>query len=162
MLRNLLIERFGIKWHYEDRIVSAYTLVPGKQMMKKADPSHRSGCRESRTIADDPRDSNPRLNRLVTCQNVTMAQFASLLQGLAPDYLATSVADATGLDGACLSWSSIACRRSQRKTEGTRWNLHGRLGHFNRIRFALLGEAGIRGWRKTARPLPDHGPVGLL
>ncbi|HWF10243.1 MAG TPA: TIGR03435 family protein, partial [Bryobacteraceae bacterium] len=49
---------------------------------------------------NDPRDSNPRLNRLITCQNVTVTQFAGLLQGLAPDYLATSVADATGLDGA--------------------------------------------------------------
>jgi uncharacterized protein (TIGR03435 family) len=100
MLRNLLIERFGIKWHYEDRSVSAYTLASAKPKMKKADPSHRSNCREARAIANDPRDSNPRLNRLITCQNVTMTQFAGLLQGLAPDYLATSVADATGLDGA--------------------------------------------------------------
>jgi uncharacterized protein (TIGR03435 family) len=100
MLRNLLIERFGIKWHYEDRSVSAYTLVPIKPKMKKADPSHRSSCKESRVIADDPRDSNPRLSRLIMCQRVTMTQFAALLQGLAPDYLATSVADATGLDGA--------------------------------------------------------------
>jgi uncharacterized protein (TIGR03435 family) len=51
-------------------------------------------------VAHDPRDLNPRLNRLITCQNVTMIQFSALLQGLAPDYLATSVADATGLGGA--------------------------------------------------------------
>jgi uncharacterized protein (TIGR03435 family) len=100
MLQNLLIERFGIKWHYEDRTVSAYTLAPGKPKMRKADPSHRSSCKEARVIAHDPRDSNPRLNRLITCQNVTMTQFSAFLQGFAPDYLATSVADATGLDGA--------------------------------------------------------------
>jgi uncharacterized protein (TIGR03435 family) len=100
MLRNLLIERFGVKWHYEDRPISPYTLVSAEPKMKKADPSHRSSCRESRTIPEDPRDSNPLLNRLVTCRNVTMTQFAALLQGLAPDYLGTSVADATGLDGA--------------------------------------------------------------
>jgi uncharacterized protein (TIGR03435 family) len=100
MLRNLLIERFAIKWHYEDRSHSAYTLVSAKPKMKKGDPSHRSSCKEARAIANDPRDSNPRLSRLITCQNVTMTQFSALLQGLAPDYPATSVADATGLDGA--------------------------------------------------------------
>jgi uncharacterized protein (TIGR03435 family) len=77
--------------------------------MKKADPSHRSSCKEARVIADDPRDSNPWLDRLVTCQNVTMTQFAALLQGLAPIEVGTPVENATKLDGAwdfTLSFSS--------------------------------------------------------
>jgi len=39
------------------------------------------------------------LGRLVTCQNVTMAQFAELLPGIAPGYLHTKVVDGTGLEG---------------------------------------------------------------
>ena len=35
----------------------------------------------------------------MTCQNVTMAQFAQLLPGIAPGYLRTDVVDATGLEG---------------------------------------------------------------
>jgi uncharacterized protein (TIGR03435 family) len=35
----------------------------------------------------------------VTCQNVTMAQFAELLPGIAPGYLHTQVVDSTGLAG---------------------------------------------------------------
>ena len=35
----------------------------------------------------------------MTCQNVTMAQFAELLPGIAPGYLHTEVLDATGLEG---------------------------------------------------------------
>jgi uncharacterized protein (TIGR03435 family) len=100
MTRSLLVERFGIKFHYEDRPTAAYALVSAKPKMKKADATRRSSCKEARLLANDPRDANPRLNRLVTCQNVTMQQFASLLQGFAPGYLATPVEDATGIGGA--------------------------------------------------------------
>lgn len=39
------------------------------------------------------------LGRLVTCQNVTMAQFAEMLPVIAPGYIQTKVVDATGLEG---------------------------------------------------------------
>ena len=100
MLRALLIDRFKMKVHYEDRQVDAYTLMAGKPKLKKADPANRAGCKEARTVANDPRDSNPRLSRLITCQNATMAQFASQLQAVSSDYFAFPVEDATGLTGA--------------------------------------------------------------
>lgn len=101
MLRALLMERFRMKVHYEDRLTKAYTLVSVKPRMKKADPANRGSCKEARTMANDPRDVNPMLARLLTCQNATMAQFAAQLQGLSPDDFAYPVEDATELDG---SW----------------------------------------------------------
>jgi uncharacterized protein (TIGR03435 family) len=101
MLRALLMERFKMKAHYEDRLTKAYTLVSVKPRMKKADPANRGSCKEAPTMANDPRDANPILARLVTCQNATMAQFAAQLQNLAADDFAYPVEDATGIEG---SW----------------------------------------------------------
>jgi len=101
MLRALLVDRFKMKVHYEDRLVNGYALVAGKPgvKMKRTDPANRAGCKEARTMANDPRDINPRLARLITCRNTTMAQLAAQLQGLSPDYFAYPVEDATGLAG---------------------------------------------------------------
>ena len=44
-LQALLIDRFKMKVHFEDRSVDAYTLVAVKPRLKKADPSTRTGCK---------------------------------------------------------------------------------------------------------------------
>jgi uncharacterized protein (TIGR03435 family) len=68
--------------------------------MKKADPQSRTRCLEGGSLdAKDPRDSNPMISRLFTCQNVTMAQFAARLQRLAAGYIFSPVLDSTGLEG---------------------------------------------------------------
>lgn len=58
-----------------------------------------SKCRRD-TIANDPHDSNPIPSCVLTCQNVTMAQFTSRLHSPAPDHFLVPVEDETGLRGA--------------------------------------------------------------
>jgi uncharacterized protein (TIGR03435 family) len=101
MLRALLVDRFKIKTHTEERPVTSYTLVAVKPKLQRADPSDRTRCKEGPPSGvKDARDTNPILSRLLTCQNTTMAQFADQLQRIAPGYIHTPVVDATELDGA--------------------------------------------------------------
>lgn len=101
MIQNLVVERFKLQTHMEDRPINAYTLVAVRPKMKPADPNGRIRCAEGPGADQrDVRDSRPVLGRLINCQNMTMARFAAMLQGLAPGYIHTPVLDATGLDGA--------------------------------------------------------------
>jgi uncharacterized protein (TIGR03435 family) len=101
MMRALLADRFKLATHTEERPVTAYTLVAVKPKLQKADPASRTRWIEGPAPdAKDPRNKNPALSRLVTCQNMTMAQFAERLQNMAPGYIHSPVLDATGLDGA--------------------------------------------------------------
>jgi uncharacterized protein (TIGR03435 family) len=101
MLRALLADRFKLATHNEDRPVTAYDLVAVKPRLKKADPENRTRWKEGPgSDGKDPRNTSPTLSRLVNCQNMTMAQFAELLQKIAPGYIHSPVLDATGLEGA--------------------------------------------------------------
>jgi uncharacterized protein (TIGR03435 family) len=101
MLRALLADRFKLVTHNEDQPMSAYTLLAVKPKLKQADPSNRTGCKEGPGAdGKDPRDSNPVLARLVTCQNMTMAQFAEQLPRIASGYIHSPVEDASGIEGA--------------------------------------------------------------
>jgi uncharacterized protein (TIGR03435 family) len=92
-------------YHTEDRPVSAYTLVSAKPKMKKADPASRTSCKNAQAPAGAPPGSI-----LLTCQNITMAQFADRLQNTAQG-LNWPVLDATGIEGGwdfTLTFSRVA------------------------------------------------------
>jgi uncharacterized protein (TIGR03435 family) len=93
MIRALLVDRFKMTYHTEERPVSAYTLVAAKPKMKKADPASRTFCK----FAQAPAVSAPGSEGL-NCQNITMEQFADRLQGMTPELL-WPVLDATGVKG---------------------------------------------------------------
>jgi uncharacterized protein (TIGR03435 family) len=100
MLRTFLTERFQIKTHAETREISGYVLSAPKPRLTKSDPASRTRCTEGPAAnTADPRNRNPILSRLITCQNMTMAQFAERLQSLANGYVRVPAIDATGLEG---------------------------------------------------------------
>lgn len=100
MLRTLLAEKFNLKTHFEDRQVNAYTLATDKPKLAAANPADRTRWKEGPAPnAADTRNTNPILSRLVTCQNMTMAEFAENLQNIAPGYVHLPVTDSTGLKG---------------------------------------------------------------
>jgi uncharacterized protein (TIGR03435 family) len=110
MLRAILIDRFRMQVHMEDRPVNAYTLIAVNPKLKKADPLSRTRCKEGPgPDGKDPRIANPVLNRLLTCQNMTMAQIGDELQRVAAGYIYSPVLDGTGIKGSwdfTLSFSS--------------------------------------------------------
>ncbi len=115
MLKALLVERFNLKSHFEDRPVNGYVLTAVKPKLQKADPSNRTGCKEGPGAdGKDPRIAYPVLSRLLTCQNMTMAQFVDSLPNLASGYAHVQVLDATGLTDAydfTLSFSPFGLAR---------------------------------------------------
>jgi len=101
IIKKLLAERFGLKVHLEQRPAEAYTLVAANPHMQKADPDNRTGCHEGPGAdGKDPRLTNSALSRLMTCQNMTMAQFGDMLRINASGYIHSPVLDQTGLTGA--------------------------------------------------------------
>ena len=122
-LQAMLIDRFKMQVHFEDRSVDAYTLVAVKPRLKKADPSTRTGCKADANAPILFSTSAGIPARPFTCRNITMAQFADQLRTIAGSYLAYPVVDATGLDGAwdfTLSFSPIAPQQLSSLMAGVR------------------------------------------
>lgn len=100
MLKALIIERFKLQTHTEDRPVPVFALVKQKESpkLKVSDGSARSQC--DLIIADQ--------GRTYTCRNTTMAQLSDRLPDVAQAYLTLPMVDMTGLKGAydfALTWT---------------------------------------------------------
>lgn len=110
-LQALLIDRFKMKVHFEDRSVDAYTLIAVKPKLKKADSSTRTGCKAPTNAGTFIMNSSAGMPaRAFNCQNITMAQFADQLQMIGAAYISHPVVNATGLEGVwdfTLSFSPI-------------------------------------------------------
>ena len=102
MLQALLKDRFKLVVHEETRPLAGYALVAVKPKLKPADPTNRSGCKEGPgPDGKDPRTANPSAGRLVTCLNMTLAEFAAQLPNQAGGYFGDfpgGVADATKIE----------------------------------------------------------------
>src|SRR5262249_34832973 len=93
MLRNLLVDRFKMVTHYEDRLGDVYTLVAAKPKIRKGDPAGRKGCKSNGAL--------PGISTVITCRNVTMAQFAEELNHHVVIVAShRRVVDASGIQGA--------------------------------------------------------------
>ncbi len=100
MLRALLVERFQMKAHMEDRPIDAFTLSAANPKLKPADPSVRTACTEGPgPDGKDPRLANAALNRLLTCRNMSIAELCDELQREAGGYIFNPVLDKTGIEG---------------------------------------------------------------
>jgi len=95
MLRKLLVDRFKITYHLEDRLTPVYALEVGKKGAK---------LKESAGPGDDYENCKNQMRapgvRTYECDHVPMQMLASWLPHQAADYIDRPVVDRTNLKGA--------------------------------------------------------------
>ncbi|ADW68804.1 TIGR03435 family protein [Granulicella tundricola] len=160
MVRAMVADRFQMKWHMEDRPITAYTLTAMKPKLKPTtDPTERTKCKEGPgPDGKDPRVTSSVLNRLVTCQNMTLAQIGDELQRVANGYIYNTVVDGTGIKGSydfTLSFSSADKVQPGAGDAAVGSDPNGALSVFD----AVSRQLGLK-LEKTKRPSPvlviDH------
>ena len=109
MLRSLLADRFKLVVHTAEEPRPAFVLTVGKNpKLKPGDGSGETGCQSKqqsgRSVAGAIQDA------VVVCRNVTMADFAAGIGGMAGEgYINHPVIDKTGLTGSwnfTISWTA--------------------------------------------------------
>jgi uncharacterized protein (TIGR03435 family) len=157
MLRSLVVEKFQVKWHMEDRPMPAYELVADSPKMTKADPARRTRCFEGAPAGSPAAAKPPQFPRLVTCENVSMEQFAQMLPAIGGGYTRVAAVDKTGLAGGydfTLNFSPIQQVQGARPepgaaNAGVALDPTGALSMMDAMRRQL----GIR-MEETKRPIP--------
>jgi uncharacterized protein (TIGR03435 family) len=118
MLQKLLVDRFQIKWHWGEETQQAWTLYAATPRMKKSDPNSRTGCKygypEGGKNQETPETG---FDHQFYCLNITMAQFADVMQYLTSSDVKQRVADRTGLTG---SYDFTVAYSSARKMRANR------------------------------------------
>ena len=108
MLNNLLIDRFGLKTHREQREITVYVLTAGKgkPKMTAAKDSDRTDCKPA------PNAPAPLPGiRMTGCTNTSMGELAENMQRMAPAYIDHPVVDETGIEGGWnffIGWTPLA------------------------------------------------------
>jgi len=101
MLRSLLADRFKLATHMGKEPATVFALTADSPKMKLSPDTEHPVCAEGPgPDGKDPRIENPLRNRLISCQHMTMAQFAIELHNLASGFVPAPVVDSTGLTGA--------------------------------------------------------------
>lgn len=101
MVRSLLADRFKLATHMGTEPATVFALTPDSPKMKLAAETEHPACEEGPgPDGKDLRIDNPMRDRLISCQHMTMAQFAVELHRLASGYVPAPVVDSTGLPGA--------------------------------------------------------------
>lgn len=94
MLRALLVERFKLAAHVDEKVTATYALIVGKGGLKLKESSQGKATETPCHRVDGP----PELLH-VLCERMTMADLAKNLPNMAPRYVTMPVVDKTGLKG---------------------------------------------------------------
>lgn len=106
MLQTLLIERFKLAVHKEEKVASVYALTVGKNGPKLKDSAPAKPAEK----VCGPGEGTPEQVHML-CHHTTMAQLAEALPGMAPRYITMPVVDQTSLKGSYefqLDWTPMA------------------------------------------------------
>ena len=97
MLHGLLLDRFGLKTHTENREITVYALTVGsaKPKLMQSGESERAGCKPD---GNAPKPV-PNMGPMIGCKNTSMGELAENLQRMANAYIDHPIVDATGLQG---------------------------------------------------------------
>ena len=97
MLYGLMLDRFELKTHTENREVTVYalTVASGKPKLTQAAEAERTGCKPDNSAPKPV----PNMGPMISCKNTTMAELAQNLAQMANAYIDHPVVDGTGLQG---------------------------------------------------------------